>query len=174
MHILERLWDGAVSLLLPARCVGCGTGGAYLCPACQAATPSLGRLPHEPGRFAFDGAVAAFNYTGAAREAVLRLKYRGLRAAAPVMAAALARAAAEASVRVDAIVPVPLHPKRHRSRGYTRPALGAGGRRAHHRGHPGCGGNRPEGGGRRARQRPRLRPRGVSASSRLTPLRAAP
>jgi ComF family protein len=123
VHIVERLWDGAVSLLLPARCVGCGAGGAYLCPACQAATPTVGRLPPEPGRYAFDTAVAAFSYTGAAREAVLRLKYRGLRAAAPVMAAALARAAVEASVRVDAIVPVPLHPKRHRSRGYNQAAL---------------------------------------------------
>jgi ComF family protein len=120
---LARLWDGAVSLLLPARCVGCGAGGNYLCSACQAATPAVGLLPHEPGRFAFDAAVAAYAYTGAAREGVLRLKYRGLRAAAPDMAAALARAAAEAAVQADAVTPVPLHPKRLRSRGYNQAVL---------------------------------------------------
>ncbi|MEK9659420.1 MAG: hypothetical protein VW450_05705 [Chloroflexota bacterium] len=39
------------------------------------------------------------------------------------MAAALARAAVEAGVRADVIIPMPLHPRRLLSRGYNQAAL---------------------------------------------------
>ena len=51
------------------------------------------------------------------------LKYRNLRALAPPIAAVMAQALQQASQPVDALVPVPLHPRRLWWRGYNQSAL---------------------------------------------------
>jgi ComF family protein len=60
---------------------------------------------------------------GAIKEAVHVFKYRGVRAAAPELGRLLAYYWAGHAVPVDVIVPVPLHPRRLRSRGYNQSAL---------------------------------------------------
>ena len=60
---------------------------------------------------------------GAAREAVHQLKYRGLRALAPVMGETMARRLIDSSLRPDMLLAVPLHPRRLRERGHNQAEL---------------------------------------------------
>ncbi len=72
--------------------------------------------------FSFDVVTTAFVYTGVARTAVHRLKFRGLRALAPVMASAMA-GSVRSEFSADVVVPVPLHRSRLRERGYNQAQL---------------------------------------------------
>jgi ComF family protein len=60
---------------------------------------------------------------GAVKQTVFSLKYRGVRAAAPELGRLLAQYMAEHAVQGGVIVPVPLHRRRHRARGYNQSAL---------------------------------------------------
>ncbi len=112
----------------PPRCPGCwmpvlspaegpvlspaeGPSAADGCERCRARPP------------AFKAARSPFVYAGAAREAVLALKYDGLSAIAVTMAEAMAGALAEWRPPVTALVPVPLTGRRRRSRGYNQSEL---------------------------------------------------
>ena len=116
--VLTRLLD----LLYPPRCVGCGREGPYLCPACLAGAVRL-TAPASGRTKALEGIVAPFAMEGVAREAVHRLKYSHLRAAAPEMGKLLGGYLEEGGVAADVLVPVPLHRKRHRERGYNQAEL---------------------------------------------------
>ncbi len=134
--LLSTAWSRGLDLLFPPRCVSCGSFGAFLCVACLAKTPRA-QPPRCPvcwmadsdetcgrcrGRqFAFEAARCPFVYAGAARDAVLALKYRGVSALAEVMARAMAECLTEWPHRkVMALVPVPLVGPRQRSRGYNQ------------------------------------------------------
>lgn len=62
-------------------------------------------------------------FEGPVREAVHRLKYRGQRALAEPLGGLMADWWERRGAEVDLIVPVPLHPKRLRERGYNQAAL---------------------------------------------------
>ncbi|MEO6197931.1 MAG: phosphoribosyltransferase family protein [Dehalococcoidia bacterium] len=64
-----------------------------------------------------------FTYTGTARAAVLALKFGGVSALAPTMAAPMNEVLSRWSPLVDAVVPVPLGGLRGRTRGYSQAAL---------------------------------------------------
>jgi len=132
---LRRLVEGALDLLFPLRCTACGREGAWVCPACRPslpvnAPPLCPRCAHPgpgpcPDCAGWDPALAVvrapYRYEGPVREALLRLKYRGVRALAPPLAEAMALACR--GLPADALVPVPLHPRRRRERGYNQSAL---------------------------------------------------
>ena len=61
--------------------------------------------------------------SGAVTEMVYGLKYRNLRSYAPYMAELLAAHAGAAALAGDVLVPMPLHPRRERDRGYNQSAL---------------------------------------------------
>jgi len=125
----------ALDLLFPARCVGCGAGGTFVCAACVAALPEAA-APRcsrcwRPGVDGvcrpclldpppFDALFAAYVYSGLARELVHHLKYRETTALAAPMASLLAGALAGRTSAVDVIVPVPLSGVRRRTRGYNQ------------------------------------------------------
>src|SRR6185312_10896327 len=96
-----------------ARCAGALAAGAGFCRACA------GRL------FACRLTRAAASYRGPAASLVRAFKFRGLpsaaRAAGRVMAEGFARRPELAGF--DALVPVPLHPRRERERGYNQASL---------------------------------------------------
>ncbi|MDP3062134.1 MAG: ComF family protein, partial [Chloroflexota bacterium] len=135
---LHRLWQRSLDLLFPPRCVGCGREGAFLCEACLEALPRL-EPPYcavcaEPTTgslctrcqdtpLAVDGVRAPFRMEGAARKAVHALKYSNLRALAPELARLMAQHLEANPIPGDALVPVPLHPKRLRERGYNQAEL---------------------------------------------------
>jgi ComF family protein len=62
-------------------------------------------------------------YDGAARDAVLALKFRGLSAIGPLMARSMADCVSEWAPPVAALVPVPLAGHRRRLRGYNQSEL---------------------------------------------------
>lgn len=134
--VVGRLGQAALELLFPARCVGCGNSGAFLCAACRLLLiPALPpRCPRcwQPGAGArlclecqlappaFDGLRAAFVYQGVAQRLVQALKYQGMTALAGPMAALLAEAVREHGLAADVVVPVPLAGLRKRTRGYNQ------------------------------------------------------
>jgi ComF family protein len=105
--------DAFLDFVFPRRCAGCGQTGAWFCTACAA---QARRAPPAP-----DGFHAVFVLEGPLREAVHRLKY----ADRPQLAGPLAAVMADALDRVPAgaLVPVPLHPRRRRRRGYNQAEL---------------------------------------------------
>jgi ComF family protein len=60
---------------------------------------------------------------GPIRNAIHSLKYRGVRAAATELGGLLAQFLGDQAIPGDVIVPVPLHPRRLRERGYNQSAL---------------------------------------------------
>ncbi len=132
-------------LLAPPLCWGCdgpARRGEPLCHGCRA---SLHRLAAEPVWLSGIRVWAPVAYSGPARDLVRALKFRGALGVADAMAAQIVAnapselldggapglAPAELLAGV-ALVPVPLHPRRLRSRGYNQAALiaAAVGRRA--------------------------------------------
>jgi ComF family protein len=122
--------------LLPQRCIVCGRFGAALHPDCVAtlarAEPPRCLRCWAPGRSvcarckveppAFEALRTPFRFEGAARRAVLESKFMGITA----LLEPLTRAAADTvppDWAVDAVVPVPLHRRRERQRGYNQATL---------------------------------------------------
>ncbi|MBI2918279.1 MAG: ComF family protein [Chloroflexi bacterium] len=128
-----------MDLLFPPHCVGCGQEGSFLCPTCREASPRLlppychacgvplptrgicPRCGEEP--LALHGLRSPYLMDGAIRQAIHRLKYNNLKALAPELSALLADYLDTTPLPAQALVPVPLHPKRERERGYNQAAL---------------------------------------------------
>jgi len=110
-------------LLFPARCAGCGSAPAALCPACLAAAR---QAPSPAPPAGLDWSVAAFVYEGPVREALARVKYRNARSAVPVLAAALVRrlggggGAGAVPLEVDVVTWPPTTAGRRRQRGFDQ------------------------------------------------------
>lgn len=123
--------------LFPQRCIACGAFGAALHRTCiemfvRADGPRCGRC-WAPGPDsvcahcaeappAFEALRACFRFEGDARRALLEAKFRGKTS----LLAPLATAAAEVVPRdwsFDAVVPIPLHRRRQRQRGYNQAAV---------------------------------------------------
>ncbi len=86
---------------------------AEYCPNCK-------KKPHV-----FDRARSLFLYQGPVKKSMYRLKYGNRREYAAVFAEELGRHLGDwvLQQRITAIVPIPLHPSRRRSRGYNQAAL---------------------------------------------------
>lgn len=115
-------------LLLPRVCGACGASTARhpLCERCdEPPSDPLARAPRPLAAWH-----AGVSFEGAAADWVRRFKYpapgfRGLDASAQGVAIAWALRAAEgaAGAAPDAVIPVPLHPRRLRERGFSPPAV---------------------------------------------------
>ena len=129
---LRRAGVALLDLLFPPRCVICQRGGTLLCSSCIAEfVPAVGeRCPHcwQPGRPpclrcqdrppAFASLRTVFVYSGALRDAILAVKYRGYYAAAGrlidlVDLPGIAR-------DCEVVVPVPMPGRRRRTRGFNQ------------------------------------------------------
>ena len=113
LTVLEALRD----VLVPPRCAGCGSSGSWYCVACRDGSDPLSRT------IGTLTVAAAGAHEGPLREAIHRLKYGnepGLAAELGALLAAVIAADLARGVRVDGIVPVPLHPARERERGYDQ------------------------------------------------------
>lgn len=134
-----KLGGTALNYLFPQWCLGCGREGSLICPSCRHSlsrvTPSLcprcGR-PQPSGALCptcvswpakIDGIRAPFRFDGVMRQAIHQLKYRNLRTLAPSLAELLRDYLAANPIPAEVLVPVPLHPKRRRERGYNQSSL---------------------------------------------------
>lgn len=131
--------DLILDSFFPRRCVGCGKGGSFLCHECKKKLPSL----HPPlcprcgttqasGILCFncrkrpgviDGIRSPFRFEEVIRKAVHELKYKHLKALSFCLAELLAKYLEEHNLPGEILVPVPLHPRRLRERGYNQSLL---------------------------------------------------
>ena len=116
----------------------CGREGEFICSPCRDALPELNRpwcrRCASPGAATpcsacqewpppYDRITAPYLMDGGVRDVVFELKYRGIRALAPDVGELMARHLESARMDADVIVPVPLHGRRERERGYNQAAL---------------------------------------------------
>ena len=147
-RLAPRLWYALLDLLFPPRCVGCGRVDHLLCPDCRRSIEKLKdpRCPlcarpvaasknaspserksactlcsRQPLRL--DGTTSAAVFDGVMRQAVHALKYRGCTQLASPLAEFLVDAWNRAGYDADFIIPVPLHPRRLKERGYNQSIL---------------------------------------------------
>ena len=128
---IKRLGNGILDLIYPlkAQCVGCGSQAGFerdwLCEDCRQALAERwvgATQPPEGGLI--EGAACAYLYGGPAGGMVRSLKYRGVYKLAEPMGRDMARAfEALRPAFIDCVVPVPMHPRRVRQRGYNHAEL---------------------------------------------------
>ncbi len=125
-----------IEVAYPRRCAGCGLRGRWLCDDClesvplfaeprcpicsiplHAATCDCRELPTGVDRMWVAGP-----YDGWLRNAVYDFKFKGETARAPSLAALLVDACSSFGADT-ALVPVPMHKKRKRQRGYDQVAM---------------------------------------------------
>lgn len=143
---LRRALEIFAGLLYPPNCVNCDapiSAGEYLCRECGAQAERI-KAPFcatcsEPfsgeidaafscpncrhRKFAFECAVSAYRGRGVVRDLILRFKYQQQYYLRRPLGAWLADAMQDDRIRGrrwDAIVPVPLHPRRQRERGFNQ------------------------------------------------------
>ncbi len=136
---VAKLKGIALDLLFPKWCVGCGKEGDFICLSCQRSLsmilppvcPKCG-LPQPGGTVCpgcinwpaeIDGIRSPFRFDGVMREAIHNLKYRNLRALAAPLAGLLYDYLTTNPLPAGVLVPVPLHQKRLRERGYNQSSL---------------------------------------------------
>ncbi len=144
---LQRVWlwlrsyaDAFGDVLFPPRCAGCGQVGTILCDTCMArfepiVAPYCVRCGQpiqtgtlcamcQRGRFRYlDIARSAARFQPPLQQIIHDFKYRGNTRLAEPLADYMSRRLRVEALRVDAIIPVPLHERRLRERGYNQAAL---------------------------------------------------
>jgi ComF family protein len=98
---------------VPPFCPRCGRPQAsgIICPSCW-------QRPTE-----IDGIRSSFRFDEVVRKSIHELKYRNLKAISPCLAELLADYLRENPLPGEALVSVPLHPRRLRERGYNQSGL---------------------------------------------------
>lgn len=140
---VRELWDGFLHLLFPELCVACGEelpgGNSCFCFRCQVkiATSDMHLVRENEftnrlwGKLNLQGGAAMYYFTRKSpiQRALHQLKYHNK----PEIGIKIGRVfgqklkSSEIFKSVEAIIPVPLHPKKERLRGYNQSAVFAQG-----------------------------------------------
>lgn len=135
-----------LDLIFPKLCVGCGKLGVYFCPKCveritqgDLVCPSCGRVaiggaahPLCRGKWKLDGLWSLGIYKDPLRKAIQKLKYRYVSELAEVLTDLMIAYWAKYTPQFFdelkkggdwVIVPIPLHPRRQKERGFNQSAL---------------------------------------------------
>ena len=124
MLLVRQVTDAVLAALLAPLCVSCGRildrplAGA-VCETCWSSLSHLS-LPSTRLSNRITQSTAIGEYEGTLRAIVHALKYDGRRSVAPGLSSALAACGAALLIDADAIVPVPLHRRRERERGFNQ------------------------------------------------------
>ncbi len=138
-QLASRAVGFAVDFFMPLVCVHCEREGSLLCQDCsrllKPPTRALCQKCAEPvskrGNLCgecvvlpppLDRLEPLFRYEGPARSAIHALKYRDIRGLAPYLGDLMAKSRFLTRARVDCLVPVPMHEKKQRERGYNQAA----------------------------------------------------
>jgi len=136
---LTKVKGIVVDFFFPQWCVGCGKEGAFICQKCQRSLsrimpplcPRCGK-PQFSGilcsscvswQAEIDGIRSPFQFDGVIRQAIYHLKYKNLRALATPLAKLLNDYLVTNPIPGEVLMPVPLHHKRLRERGYNQSIL---------------------------------------------------
>jgi predicted amidophosphoribosyltransferase len=110
--------------LFPVSCAGCdGRCGGARAPLCRSCAAALRVAPAEAAPPGVDLWFAPFAYAGPARELVARLKYRGVRAVVPWLAAAMVDELRRVERIPTTVTFAPTTPARRRARGFDAAEL---------------------------------------------------
>lgn len=111
---MHPLVTGFLSLVAPTRCPGCDEPTEDSSVFCVSCAGLIERVP---------GPQAVFEYGGPVADAIQRFKYDGHSELGSVLGSVMAGDAHRWAGQVDGVVPVPLHWRRRRARGYDQAAL---------------------------------------------------
>lgn len=136
---LKHYSEAALDFFFPRQCIGCGKYGDYICSTCARKLPRLNppicqrcgkpeasgdRCPACWGKHdGIDAIRSVFKFEGTVRTAVHEFKYRGLRSICSSLSKFMAEYYVQNNISADVIVPVPLHQKRLKERGYNQSYL---------------------------------------------------
>ncbi len=139
MNIFSELFDDFISLLLPRLCHGCGNhllrNERIICTECFVLIPRTGfhLRPDNPveqlfwGRCRVERAAAFSFYTKGSRmrRLIHSLKYKGVREIGKELGRIYGFSLADSDFLkgTDLIIPVPLHPRRKKERGFNQSEL---------------------------------------------------
>ncbi|MFN0070662.1 MAG: ComF family protein [Chloroflexota bacterium] len=137
--MLRHVWATGLASLFPSRCVGCGRRDTDLCDACRSNLLRLPdrRCPHcaapagrlgvcdrcRTHRVYLDSIRVDLAFDGPLRKAIHLLKYRHGTYLIPMLRDLALESIRARPLRPDAIVPVPIGPRRLRERGYNQSIL---------------------------------------------------
>jgi predicted amidophosphoribosyltransferase len=137
--LAAKLGGAALDILFPHRCIGCGREGELICSSCLVNLPRImppvcpkcGR-PQSSGLLCsdcisrqshIDGIRSPFRFEGIIRQAIHQFKYRNPRSLATPLAQLIDDYLKKYPVPGDILIPVPVHKKRIRERGYNQSLL---------------------------------------------------
>lgn len=139
MQNVRQLTNKLVELVYPAKCIGCGNTGSYICEGCYIKLNNITIPPFNlnkttdsciyvnpeslPSNSAIDGIYYPFRFEGLIRECVHKFKYQNYKALAIPLSQLLNKYLHFVHFTVDILIPVPLHLKRLRQRGYNQSHL---------------------------------------------------
>jgi len=124
-----------LDLLFPKYCVGCKRLGSYLCPNCEkklelikvqncpvCGHKSITGDTHKFCRkkYSLDGSTSIFNYKFPIKEAVHQIKYRLIRDEIKTFTDLMLQNLPNNFQKFDLIIPIPLHPKKLKERGFNQ------------------------------------------------------
>lgn len=128
--------DSIIGLLYPSICAACGTSlfkwEKLVCTRCRSLLPKTGYELNEDnplarlfyGKVRLKAVTACFFFSkeGKVQRLIHELKYKGNSDAGVFMGQELGKTLVEAPLYqdIDYLIPVPLHPKRERKRGYNQ------------------------------------------------------
>ena len=134
-----KLGEIALNFLFPQKCISCGKEGSFVCDSCHTLLtwitppfcPKCGRHQISGAlcpscvswKTEIDGIRSPFHFDGLMREAIYQLKYKNLRALVVPLAHLLYDYLITNPIPGETLVPVPLHQKRLRERGYNQSNL---------------------------------------------------
>jgi ComF family protein len=124
MTAVRLVTDAILAALLAPPCASCGRvldrplAGA-VCTDCWAALPRHPGVVHSPSPH-ISRSTAIGEYEGTLRAIIHALKYEGRRSASHGLSRSIASCADSLLVGADAVVPVPLHRRRERERGFNQ------------------------------------------------------
>lgn len=121
----HSLADFLLGLIFPDRCASCGRVGKLFCAACRAqlrpypaGSPTVITVADAP--IHLDAAAVAFVFEGPLRDAMHCFKYKHIRRMAQPLGDLLGAYLDHYPLPADALIPVPLHRKRLRERGFNQ------------------------------------------------------
>jgi competence protein ComFC len=129
----KRAGDALLDWVYPPRCVICSMPDGWLCRDCEREIEFMPPPPNLPGAELLGAPLAVMNnldafravsyHQGVMRTLVHRVKYEGVRVLVPILGDIMYAYWNSCPLPIDLIVPVPLHPRRLRERGYNQSEL---------------------------------------------------
>ncbi len=122
---LRALANALLSSLFEPPCAACARAllrplDGAVCEQCWAAVRRATPLAEQPRGHAVDWACAVDHYDGPLRDIIHALKYQGRRSIAQPLGGLMRERGQALLAGADVVVPVPLHPRRERTRGFNQ------------------------------------------------------